>query len=615
MVKEDEEYEMNMILKDIHEKIEQSLNNCYTTTISLALTINDEGVPENFDEVASKLLKSNPTISAVQLAPNGIIKYIYPLKGNEAAINYNILGVNYLKEEADKSLATQKIYFAGPLKLVQGGTAIIGRLPIYHKNKFWGFTAIIIKLENLLKTSGTNFINHSKYDFQFSRKNPISNKDEFLLPLKVNLLTKNYVEYSIPESNWKIYLISKNQYGLYRLILLRGFFGVFIAIVLGLFTTKLLKKTQQLNNLLKDQEIKLVNNKIKFKTIFDQATIGFGIVHSKSGNFIEANEYFCKMIGYSSEEIRDVDFISLTHPDDIEECLLKFNKLGSGIIKDISIDKRWVTKSGGIIWVNLNVSPLFDTNQNSYSNIVFIKDITSKIEAEKDLNNTFNLATEQNKRLLNFSYIVSHNLRSHTSNIESIISLIETAESEEERKEMMQLLKSVSNSLDETMSHLNEVVNINMNTHLVTKPINLSKYITNAKNTLNDQIILNKATFVSNITDDLIINYNPAYLESIIYNLISNAIRYRSPVRNPIITINFFKENEIDFIEISDNGIGIDLDKNGDKIFGMYKTFSSNPDSRGIGLFITKNQIEAMEGKITVESQINIGTTFKIQIK
>ena len=71
----------------------------------------------------------------------------------------------------------------------------------------------------------------------------------------------------------------------------------------------------------------------------------------------------------------------------------------------------------------------------------------------------------------------------------------------------------------------------------------------------------------------------------------------------------------MDVIEISDNGIGIDLVKNGDKLFGMYKTFSNNKDSRGIGLFITKNQIEAMGGSITVESELNVGTTFKIYIK
>lgn len=242
-------------------------------------------------------------------------------------------------------------------------------------------------------------------------------------------------------------------------------------------------------------------------------------------------------------------------------------------------------------------------------------DITKTKEAEKDLNGSFNLVTEQNKRLLNFSYIVSHNLRSHTSNITSIVNLIETADTEGERNEMIQLLKTVSDSLNETMVHLNEVINIRTNIGLVSEPLDLNQYIHTAQNVLNEQITLNDVSIKTAVPQNVMVNYNPAYLESILYNIISNSIRYRHPERKPEISIEWFLENEMNVLQISDNGIGIDLVKNADKIFGMYKTFSANPDSKGIGLFITKNQIEAMGGNITVESQPNIGTTFKIFIQ
>ena len=98
------------------------------------------------------------------------------------------------------------------------------------------------------------------------------------------------------------------------------------------------------------------------------------------------------------------------------------------------------------------------------------------------------------------------------------------------------------------------------------------------------------------------------------YNLISNAIRYSDPHKQLIININLIEEGTTKFLEISDNGIGIDLTRNGNKIFGMYKTFTNHKDSKGIGLFITKNQIEAMGGYITIESELNQGTTFKIKI-
>jgi signal transduction histidine kinase len=103
-------------------------------------------------------------------------------------------------------------------------------------------------------------------------------------------------------------------------------------------------------------------------------------------------------------------------------------------------------------------------------------------------------------------------------------------------------------------------------------------------------------------------------LESILYNIISNSIRYSHPDRKPVIIVKWINDDENKILQISDNGVGIDLVKNADKIFGMYKTFTSNVDSKGIGLFITKNQIDAMGGTITVESEPNIGTTFKIYI-
>jgi signal transduction histidine kinase len=270
-----------------------------------------------------------------------------------------------------------------------------------------------------------------------------------------------------------------------------------------------------------------------------------------------------------------------------------------------------IAKDGKIIWIRDIVNFVFENEEPIISRGIMI-DITIMKEAERDLNNSFNLVSEQNKRLLNFSYIVSHNLRSHTSNIESIISLIESAESEDERNEMMKLLKSVSNSLDDTMNHLNEVVNINTNISLVIKTLSLNHFINKALDVLSEQIQLNQASFIIDVPNDAIINYNSAYLESILYNLISNAIRYKHPQRKPIITIKLYKKRDKNVIEISDNGIGIDLAKNGDKIFGMYKTFSNNSDARGIGLFITKNQVDAMGGTITVESIPTIGTTFKI---
>lgn len=731
--------EMENILSNIHQNIEQSLKNCYATTVSLALTLDNNGNPQYFDSISKQLINSNSLVNAVQLVPNGIIKYMYPLKGNEKAINLNILDGKNIKIEALKSIETQKIYFAGPLILRQGGIGIVGRLPITHKNKFWGFAAVIIKLETLLKIAGVNSID-SKYDFQFSKKDPITSKEHFFLSPNTDLSKKYFISQTVNDSDWRLYLIAKKHYLLYPIVLFRAIIWFIVAIFLGIFTTKLLKNPEKLRQQVKEQETKFLKNEMKFKSFFDKATIGFAIVDIKDGNLLEANKKFYEIFGYNFNEIKSLGLFNLTHPDYLQISLLNKQKLKEGKIREYTLDKQCVTKTGRIIWINLTVAPLWESNEEPNSYIAFINDITERKkneelitksqnqyksliddidgivweydieknsstfvskkiesilgftqeeysesptfwddhiypedrkcavslslksnkkhtnhdleyrmitkngqivwirdiinyvyengkaviargividitkvkEAEKDLNNTLKLVTEQNKRLLNFSYIVSHNLRSHTSNIESIISLIELSESEQERIEMMQLLKTVSISLDETMKHLNEVVNINTNMSLTIKPLNLHLYINKAKEVLKEQIELTSTTFITNIPLNATINYNSAYLESIFYNLISNAIRYKHPDRSPVIKIQTYKEKGKDVIEISDNGIGIDLLKNRDKIFGMYKTFSNNPDARGIGLFITKNQVDAMGGTLTLDSTPNEGSTFKI---
>ncbi|WP_366183458.1 PAS domain S-box protein [Flavobacterium ovatum] len=734
---------MNNYLKVIQLDVEKSLKNSYTTTLTLALTINDNGVPVNFDTISKKLLASNQNINSVQLVPHGVIKYVYPYEENKAAIGLDILNSKKHQKEAIKSIANQKMYFAGPFDLLQGGKGIVGRLPVYKNNKFWGFSAVVIRLEKLLNFFELNPTDSSKYYLQLSKKDPNTLKEIFYLKGSKNFLKSNYVSSTVTDGDWKLYLIDKHSYSYFdsQLIVI-SIFGFITSILFGFFTASVLEKPAKLRLLVAEQADNLLNSELKFKAFFEQAAVGMANVKKDSGIFIEMNTKFCELLGYTQEELKSKSFKDITHPEDLEKDLEYLEKLKNGLINKYSLEKRYFKKNGAIIWVKLTVSHLLKTNdeESSYisiieniskrkiaeqksneyqkrieslintidgivwecsadtfnftfvskkvkdilgytseewlstpnfwenhihpddkysvlnyccektaknsdhdfeyriiaknGNTIWLRDIVNVItengktvllrgimiditktkEIQNDLNNSFKLVTEQNKRLLNFSYIISHNLRSHTSNISSLMDLLETSESEEETKEYVQLLKRVSNALNETLENLNEVVNIQSNIGLVTENINLKQYIDNTLRILSNKIKSQEVSVVSTINEDVEVIYNPAYLESILYNLISNAIRYRHPNRKPEVSISMSTENNKKTLQISDNGIGIDLEKNGSKIFGMFKTFSNNPESRGIGLFITKNQIDAMGGKIMIESQVNIGTTFKIYI-
>jgi signal transduction histidine kinase len=145
--------------------------------------------------------------------------------------------------------------------------------------------------------------------------------------------------------------------------------------------------------------------------------------------------------------------------------------------------------------------------------------------------------------------------------------------------------------------------------------LNLKEYIVKAIANVKGQTLEVGGRFNVKVDENIQVEAIPAYLESVILNLLTNAIKYRSPERDLVISITTEVETAFVSVIFSDNGVGIDLQLNGSKIFGMYKTFHGNEDARGVGLFITKNQIETMGGRIIVESEVDQGTTFKIYLK
>jgi signal transduction histidine kinase len=132
---------------------------------------------------------------------------------------------------------------------------------------------------------------------------------------------------------------------------------------------------------------------------------------------------------------------------------------------------------------------------------------------------------------------------------------------------------------------------------------------------LHESIKLKDIQVLNYVPNSVKILCIPAYLESIMLNLLTNAIKYSDPNKEAKIVFTTEPNDDFVILNVKDNGLGIDLEKHKDSIFGLYKTFHRNKDARGVGLYLTKNQIENMGGKIEVESTLNFGTTFKVYFK
>tara|TARA_R110000744_G_scaffold363903_1_gene472337 strand:+ start:240 stop:842 length:603 start_codon:yes stop_codon:yes gene_type:complete len=193
-----------------------------------------------------------------------------------------------------------------------------------------------------------------------------------------------------------------------------------------------------------------------------------------------------------------------------------------------------------------------------------------------------------------------------------LLGFLNSEKDPQERKRIIDMLTQASDNLLETLGNLNQVVDINTKTSETKKPLNLRNNIVKVLENFSALLDKDDSQIINNVEKDIEVSCIPAYLDSIILNLVSNAVKYKSPNRTLLITINAVKSNEGVLLSISDNGMGIDLDKYRDKIFGMYKTFHNRKDAKGFGLYLVKNQIEAMGGSITVQSEVDKGTTFNV---
>ncbi|EIA08248.1 PAS domain S-box protein [Flavobacterium frigoris] len=338
------------------------------------------------------------------------------------------------------------------------------------------------------------------------------------------------------------------------------------------------------------------------------------VIADPEGKAVWANKAYIKLTGFSLEEtVGKTPRFLLSGPETDSQTVhnIKFALEKKENLKFTILNYN---KSKGKFWYESNITPVFDDGGNCIKFVCVGRDVTTRVEKEIELKRILEVTSEQNSKLFNFAHIVSHNIRSHTSNLLMVLDVIETAENTDEKLSYIEMFKEGTEKLSETIEYLNEIITIQKNTNIEKKNVFLYDEIEKTKTALLLAIKNSQIEITHAIPEDLVISVIPAYLDSILLNLFTNAIKYRSLQRKAILKIGYEINRNYTVITFKDNGLGIDLKKNGHKIFGMYKTFHGNEDARGIGLCITKNQLEAMKGKIEVESEEGIGSVFKIYI-
>ncbi len=331
-----------------------------------------------------------------------------------------------------------------------------------------------------------------------------------------------------------------------------------------------------------------------------------------NGKMDWANLALERLLGYAPESLRGYYFFDLASGPDSDQESLGLLQESLESAKSLNANTILYHANGKPCWFNVQITPITQ-NAKHHQSIVVLHPLDELMEKQASLQRLVDLSSDQNKRLQNFAYIVSHNIRSHAANISSLVELLNSTSSTEDQEQFKTMLKKSSTQLDETIMHLNDVISLNTELSTSYVSINVTETIEKVLQPLRQKIKHSHAELEFHIAPNATVYAVPAYFESIVFNLISNALKYHKPGDPPVVDVSWDTKSDHHLLKVRDRGLGIDLNRYGDRLFNMYQTFHRVQDAKGIGLFLTRNQVKAMGGEIGVKSKPNQGATFWVK--
>ncbi len=344
---------------------------------------------------------------------------------------------------------------------------------------------------------------------------------------------------------------------------------------------------------------------------FFNDTLDLFCIAGFDGFFKKVNPAASALLGFSEEELYSRSIKSFIHPSDQESTwAFRQNLINGKGFKNF--ENRYLTKNGNTIWLSWTSIPV----ENHDLVYAIAKDITQSKQREKERNRLITDLTQINKELKNITYTASHDLRTPVNNLMAVFSLLDTSTiHDEETKEFIDILKSATDQLKDTLNEYVDVLNEKNTHHAKIQTLNLKANLYEVLTSIQLLIDETDTEVEIHIPDNMSISFNKGKLKSIFLNLFTNAIKYAHTERRTKIQIKVYESEENIKLTFSDNGIGFDSENNADKVFGLNQSFHKNNDSKGVGLYLVYNHLKDMGGNISVESVINKGTKFTLTFR
>lgn len=566
--------------QNIKDRIIDVTNQSYAATKTLSLFITQYNGEDNFDSIASQIKNTYRYVDAVELVKGGVITKIFPLKGNEAAIGYNIIDDPLRNREAFEAIERNDLFFAGPIQLKQGYSAVVGRLPIFINQKFWGFSVVLIRLSTFFDVAGLDS-SSKDFSYQFSKVDPNTGNEIYYLQDSVFLNKKGtIIQSEIEAGNWMIYVKRKNKLTIKWMAPI-VIMGLLLTLISSSFVYYIVKQPYLLRRLVDQKIYEVRESEQKFRALVENAQTGVFIEQDKKIVYI--NPGFVKIFGYSFRQVVDhLGFTDLLKSTQLENGLQQPELMHTGMPQII----KTVTLTNESIYIEVILSEIMYNHKPAVMGTVL--NITARVEEDVRINKAVIKVQENERQQIGMEL--------HDNVLQIIAaSLLNVDYLELKYKDH----EGISNSVTEIKKYLVETIDeLRRLSHQLTPAIF-------TKESLDDKVESLLQTFRSTGFAEVSLKIHPfdpplsndvqLGLYRIIQEQLNNIYKH---AKATAISIEIIKEENNLVLKIVDNGVGFDV----------------NSPKTGIGLENIKRRAAVLGGEVNILSAPSKGCRVSVKI-
>ncbi|WP_243372396.1 PAS domain S-box protein [Geotalea sp. SG265] len=360
----------------------------------------------------------------------------------------------------------------------------------------------------------------------------------------------------------------------------------------------------------KQNEDALLASEEKFRSFFEHAAVGMGRVRFADARWIDVNGAFCRMLGYSSDEMKAIPWPQITHPEDVDLDLIPFRRMAVGELEAYSVEKRFIHKDGHHVWARLTLSLVRTAAGRPDYEIAVIEDISERRRSEAERDRLLAEVQRSNQELQQFAYIASHDLQEPLRMISGYIALMERkygSRLDERARTYINYAVDGTRRMQRLIDGLLNYSRISREAELV--PVDMNAVFAVATANLEQRIRESGGRVTA--TPLPVVRGDEIQLVQLLQNLVGNGLKYRKPGASPKVHLSARQTGAHWLFAVRDNGIGIER-QHYDRIFQIFQRLHTEDEypGTGIGLATCKKIVERHGGRIWVESKPGGGSTF-----